>query len=265
MRLVIHCGCHKTATTTFQRFCDLNRALLLQARICYPKYREHDQHSNLMWRIQREGTEAFGRFLRDAVAAQAGAFDTLLLSGEDFENAIVDLALAQELEAQAHAAGFEDIRWVVVTRRPEDYAKAIYAEKSKHNVVLSKDIVQQALSQRGCLYVATRYYNYIFVLDYARFADRFANAVAGRVWHFTMQDFVTGGVGDVLLRKLMTPELYAAFSAAARTGRKVANARVPDHLVEQKYMANALGLRDYRRWKLHWRWLLALLARLRRP
>ena len=265
MRLVIHCGCHKTATTSFQQFCDVNRALLLNARICYPKYNNNYQHSNLMWRIQREGIAVFGQFLRAATEGLDGAFDTLLLSGEDFENAIVDLALAHELEAEARAAGFEEIQWVVVTRAPEEYALAIYAEKSKHNVVLSKYIVLEALKQRGCLYVSTRYYNYIFVLDYARFERRFVEAVTGRVWHFEMSDFVAGGVGANLLRKLVTPERYAAFSTAAKTLKGAANTRVPDHLVEQKYMANALGLRDYRRWKLHWRWLMAILAWVRRP
>jgi len=217
-----------------------------------------------MWRIQSDGVASFGEFLKDCRAEAGETCDTVLLSGEDFENAIVDLALARDIEAQARAAGFDEIIWVVVTRDSADYAASIYSEMCKHGVVLQRKVVDEALARRGCLYLATQHFNYIFVLDFARFRDRFAAAVSGAVWHYEMADFMAGHPGDILLKRLMEPARYEGFLGAAAYTPEVANKRLSAREVEARYVATALTLSPKRRRNPLWRLVVGGLARLRR-
>lgn len=191
------------------------------------------------------------------------ACDTVLLSGEDFENAIVDLTLAREIEAQAKAAGFDEIVWVVVNRDKYDYAASIYAEKSKHGIVLQRNVVTKALEQRGCLYVATQNYNYIFALDFERFKERFVASLTGELWTYSMQDFLAVRPGDILLKRLMGQALHEDFETSAEYRVKIKNRRLSSQTVEMNYLFTILGLtrERYRRFPL--KPIFALLARLR--
>ena len=116
MNLVIHCGLHKTATTSFQHFCRSNQSELASLGVCFPNYKGYNQHGLLMHEFQRLGIgvveEYFGQFFEQASPTS----NTVLLSGESFENCIVDLSVAQELEEAAKKSGFSSGTWVVVTR-----------------------------------------------------------------------------------------------------------------------------------------------------
>src|SRR6056297_1223300 len=102
MKLVIHCGLHKTGTTSFQKFCFHNRFLLRGFGIYYPKYCKYDQHSYVLWKAQQRGMGTLGSFFAKSFAEATSDCHTVLLSGEDFENCIVDVALASEIEALAY-------------------------------------------------------------------------------------------------------------------------------------------------------------------
>ena len=247
MRLVIHCGCHKTGTTAFQTLCSQNRALLNEVGVHYPGEDSLKQHSHLIWRIQAEGVSFLGRRLRAYRVSAGQNCDTVLLSGEDFENVIVDITLALEIEEQAHNAGFDDIVWIVVSRPSFDYAASIYAEMSKHKIVLQQSVIDKALLQRGCLYVSSHQFNYIFVLDFARFKDRFSLAICGDLWHFEMEEFLEHTPGGVVLKRLLGEPQYAKFNASMKGGNVIEHNRLSPHKVTQNYFATALaahGKRD---------------------
>jgi hypothetical protein len=255
MDLILHCGCHKTGTTSFQALCRTHRDLLAELGLHYPLFGQHDQHSPLLWQARREGWHVLARFLGDAREA-AGTSAAVLLSGEDFENCIVDLAQARRVADLAHGAGFDRVRWVVVTRDPLDYAASLYAEMCKHGVVLQYDVVMRAATERGCLHVSAQDHDYIFALDYARFAEDFRHA-AGDVTEIRMQDFVTPFPGAILLKAVLPLERYARFareSAPADGG--ALNVALSPREIEFAYVANALGFS-------HW-WKAARYRRLRR-
>ena len=56
--------------------------------------------------------------------------ETTLISGEDFENFLVDTHLANEFESLARSEGYFDIEWIVVSRDPAEYLISIYSEMS---------------------------------------------------------------------------------------------------------------------------------------
>ena len=82
IRLFIHAGTHKTATTAFQGVCFENRELLATWGVFYPFAR---QHSELAHQLQRGELNNL-RCLLDLIRKKFDDDTTLLLSGEDFEN-----------------------------------------------------------------------------------------------------------------------------------------------------------------------------------
>ncbi|WP_299830502.1 hypothetical protein [uncultured Roseobacter sp.] len=242
MKLVIHCGLHKTGTTSFQKFCFANRLLLRDFGVHYPEYGDQFQHSHVLWEVQRRGSEALGAYLQECFREAEPTCHTVLLSGEDFENCIADVALASEIEALAHEAGFDAISWVVVTRPIEDYISSLYAEKSKHGVVLSREVVQKAAKERGCLYLSTVNFNYIFIFDFERFAKRFRHHVSGQVIEYDFDSFMVDHPGVVLLRQLLSEDAFTQFQAAAEIGKRAENERLNYDQVEANYVATALGV-----------------------
>ena len=85
IRLFIHAGTHKTATTAFQGVCFENRALLATWGVIYPFAR---QHSELAHQLQRGELNNL-RCSLDLFRTKFADDNTLLLSGEDFENVLV--------------------------------------------------------------------------------------------------------------------------------------------------------------------------------
>lgn len=241
MKLVIHCGLHKTATTSFQLLCAKNRALLHRCGVLFPELGPHMQHSYLMHEIQSLGIDVLTDYLRTSRATAGASCETVLLSGEDFENCIVDLALAREVESAAHIAGFSAVEWHVVVRPRDATCDSLYAEMSKHGVVLDRAVMQQAAERRGCFYASTAAFNYIFVLDYPRLAPRFAKAISGKIVDYSMDAFTRHHPGMILLERLLAPDAFAAFCAEAVIDPHHANARLSARRVERNYLLSALG------------------------
>ena len=151
MKLIVHAGTHKTATTSFQRLCYNNFENLIASRVLYPKYRNWKQHSYLAWQFQRQNQPVISDFFHEVKnAIEAFGCEKAILSGEDFENSLIDHTMANNLENTARLAGFNEIEWVFVRRQPSQYLQAIYGELSKQNiygsVVLEVGVMARCLS-----------------------------------------------------------------------------------------------------------------------
>ena len=127
IRLVIHAGTHKTATTAFQGVCFENRELLATWGVIYPFAR---QHSELAHQLQRGELNNL-RCLLDLIRTNFDDDTTLLLSGEDFENVLVDDEMAITLENEVAKRGFAPVEWYFVFRNQVDYFHSIYAQLCK--------------------------------------------------------------------------------------------------------------------------------------
>jgi hypothetical protein len=245
MKLVIHCGLHKTGTTSFQNFCRDNRSTLLDVGIHYPPYKDNYQHSFLIHDIQESGMSSIQEYLDHAYAEARGLCHTVLLSGEDFENCIVDVSLAADIESAAYKTGFESVTWVVVTRDQDELLHSLYAEMSKHGVTLRLDKLKQWAAKRGCLYISANLCNNIFVLDYYRFEDRFMQHTSGAHIVLRFEDFVRDTIGMALFEEILPEEKLAALrkTAVPKSGKK--NIRLGKYQVEANYIATALGVERF--------------------
>lgn len=223
-------------------FCMDNRSLLRRFGIHYPVIDDRIQHSSVLWKAQKDGIETLGAFFAACFAQAKSACHTVLLSSEDFENCIVDVALASEIEALAYAAGFDALEWVVVTRPSVEYVASLYAEMSKHGVVLDHNDMHKSARERGCLYVSSHKYNYIFVLDFARFAERFQRLISGQVVKYEFKDFITDYPGSTLLQRLLPDDAFAQFRKSAKISDRQENERLNLRQVEAHYVSSALGL-----------------------
>lgn len=243
MRLFIHCGLHKTATTSFQRLCKEYQSDLLKFGVYYPNYSNKFQHSFLLHDVQRQDIKVAEKFFTEVYNDATSKCHTILLSGEDFENCIVDLAVAKELEAAAEGAGFVSVTWIVVTRNQKDLIESLYAEMSKHGVVLELEELKIAALERGCFYTATTNYNYIFVLDYLRLKERFNCGTSGSNIEIEYGNFTKDFVGRALFEMILSDSELEAFEKLIKREERIQNKRLSDLQVEANYLRTALHSR----------------------
>lgn len=201
MRLVIHGGLHKTATTSFQALCWQNRQVLFQQGIVYPEFRTWKQHGYAAWDLQRHKYRAVQKFLTTA-AESSDADKTVLISGEDFENCLVDLHSAIVFQKAARKSGFTEISWCFVRRNPYDYLLSIYAELSKHRIVVDLQGIAACILKSGYFTTYSNKYNYNFVFDLKRRVNHFRQHVAKDTFMIEYADFIKAGPGLTLLERL---------------------------------------------------------------
>ena len=241
MRLIIHGGCHKTATTWFQSFCNEYRDEFRTHGVFYPTFDHWNQHSYVVWKCQA-GDYCFFAHLRDEAAAHD--CHTVLLSGEDFENCLVDIHFAQQI--QDSAVGFDSVEWIFTER--EDYIPSLYAELSKHNVVMAKTTMQRRAREAGFVSVSSQNFSYIFVFDVRRYARNLARSLDVFVQVLSYREFRAGFPGRCVLLNVIDAKHIDAMYEAYKT-RELVNERLSSFVVEMNYTKSFLGMRTgYRRW-----------------
>lgn len=256
MHLYIHGGCHKTATSAFQAFCSENAKALLEHGVAYPLPDEGRQHSYIMHDMQRGETDSLERALK---AGLGQGVDAILLSGEDFENCLVDLDLAKRVEAIAFQLGITEITWLFIHRDMESYVRSLYAELSKHQIVVRLSTLQARARAAGYFTASTETYSHVFVLDMDRHVPRFAEAVKGQVETFTFDHFVEGAPGRILLERMA-----GAGRLLDGSHPRSDNRRISPFWVEKNYAQSFFGLRlrDTSPLRLVFAWLIVPPAAL---
>ena len=91
MKLVIHMGLHKTASSSFQNFLNLNRNVLLDAGVLYPEIEEHAGHWLIPYEILRNNWGFLEDYMKNALSvARQRNVKTVLISAEDFETLLLE-------------------------------------------------------------------------------------------------------------------------------------------------------------------------------
>lgn len=179
MRLLIHAGLHKTASTFFQHVLIKNRRALLDRGVYVrPDNGFEANHATAWAAIGRDyrGVEAH---VRQAIA---DGCQVALLSSEDFETLIFSQHTAGRLEEAAHTAGATSVEWHVVLRDPGEYFTSMYAELGKHDYVEFSSMFVAAFTE-GRVHVERdpasqpRHFDYCF--DAGRYLPAFARRVSG--------------------------------------------------------------------------------------
>jgi hypothetical protein len=241
--LYFHAGCHKTASTTFQILCRKNQDLLRGHGVFYPRHETHEtQHSYLLHEYQKHGIEPIATFLKDCLdQAETTSCHSVLLSGENFENCLVDLHLAEEIEVAASAAGFSGIVWIFVERDLASYADSLYAELSKQGVVVSYRTIARSAIEKGTFYLSTERCDHIFVLDTARFMGRFAKYSERDILRIGFRDFITGTIGASIFKRILGDDGFGALEPRLVQNRKWENMRQSELQVEFNFLHSFVG------------------------
>lgn len=243
MRLIIHMGCHKTGTTSFQRTCAALVDVLEAAGVVYDtrgiQSGPSHQHSGLVWEAALGDFSSF-RSMIQAAQEKKGAH-TLLISGEAFENCLVQVDLGRRFEEEARDCGIEQVQWIVVHRDPFDYFQSLYAQVSNSPTILSYAGAAGLVLKTGHLTVANHNFSPILVFDIQKFLDSFSDAVSGSVEAIPYESFREPSAGRILLdRFLDKDELETALDALNLRSVRL-NVRRTRYRVENDYTAMFFG------------------------
>ncbi len=240
MRLVVHAGTHKTATTAFQEICHHNRAALMAAGICYPEWEKRKNHGFLALSLRQGDTAHVGKLLSRAVRRCAPG-DTILISGEGLERCFVDVKMAFDLEDIAHRCGIDTVEWVVVERQPFDYFQSLYGELCKQYLAMNYVEMAETILKHGFLSAACKYYDYMFVFDGRKFFTEFP-AYRGATLHvLPFQTFTRPYPGHAIIADILARAAVA--DALALPDTDPSNERFSPAEIERRYACNFLGLR----------------------
>ncbi|WP_350333165.1 hypothetical protein [Coralliovum pocilloporae] len=177
----------------------------------------------------------------------------LVLSSEDFENALADERLAERISGQFASLGVEDVHYAVVTRKPDDYFFSIFAEMSKHKVVLDLLSVFDEVMRTGKLTVPMDPEAYKgvpggwqFIFDYSRYIEQFRTIVKKPVHVFPFEDSPDFPGSDIL--KLVGGDAGQAIDVSMPEPadlEKYRNTRLTKKDIIRKYTRTLVSNLDY--------------------
>ena len=242
MKLVIHAGTHKTASTTFQNLCMSSRATLEKDGVLFPMYSNWEQHSFAAWMLQKRDFANLKLFLNSAFSqTEKKDCKITLISGEDFENCLVDTHLAYEFETIARSSGYTELEWVVVKRDQFDYLQSIYAEKSMYQMCLDLELMANLIIDYGFISPGGRRYNYKFVFDILKFSEIFKQNVNSNFQIIYYEDFIADFAGKPLLKKFLGEK---SLNTLRTSSKSIGSLKKRDNIrtVEFRYVANFLGV-----------------------
>ena len=210
----------------------------------FPQNKDFQQHSAVAWMSQKRDLEGVSIFLQkiydDALKKKC---TTTLISGEDFENFLVEIHLAIEFEDLAKFIGFSEIEWLVVQRNPLDYLLSIYAEKSSYKMVLDIGIMANSILEYGFFSTSSPDYNYKFVFDIKKFSSFFKEGVNQNLKVVNFDSFIDDFVGKVIFVDLVNDKsLNILRKEANNIG--IQRKRPSKEKIEFRYLANFLGMKS---------------------
>jgi hypothetical protein len=181
MRLMVHMGFHKTASTHLQDLLNRNSTHLAERGIWYERQSGYPAHHGIAHPLLLGDSAPLEGMIANARAAGC---HTAILSSEDLEAAPFNPVVPALIEQVAADRGIERIEWHAVIREPGSYFESLYAQLSWHTFVDALHMFSEVM-KKGVLFMpepfhgehATPYWFYCF--DYQPFLAAFA-AAGGR-------------------------------------------------------------------------------------
>jgi len=247
MKLVIHMGLHKTASTSFQNFLHINRNVLLDAGVVYPEIEQHADSGHFL--IPRKMLQNNWGFIEDymkhtlSIAKQRNV-KTVLVSSEGFETILLESFRAAQFEKLARELGYSEIHWICVLRSQWDYFNSLYAQMSSHQVCLNYAEAGHEIVNFGEISIGNSGIRWRFAFDYDSIIERFLEDIQGSFSVISYDSFVWGDiVGKNLINEVFDSEkAKTAFWKSNLNFVEKANIRRDKKVVEIQYLANFLGI-----------------------
>lgn len=181
MRLIVHTGFHKTASTHLQELMNRNSAALAERGVWYefqPGYAAHHEIANPLL----GGDPApFAAMLDNARAAGC---HSVIFSSENLEALPFVPHITALIEEVVADHGVTDIEWHAVIREPGAYFESIHSQLSWHSYADSLFMFTEVM-KKGALFMPEPHFGphatpyWFFCFDYHAFLAGFA-AVPGR-------------------------------------------------------------------------------------
>ena len=245
MRLIIHAGLHKTATTSFQRLCFNNVSILAKGGLLYPNLDNKINHNKIAIWVQSNYKKRLYDFLQvNFQLALQNGLHSVLISAEDLENVLIDILDAKEFNIMAQEIGFDNIDWIFIRRSSFDYLQSIYAELSKHNLCLNFVDLANVILKNGFFTASGLNYHWKFVFDIKKFFPLLSKKIEGNSFShlLSFSDFVSGFPGKSLLSLYVEENLVKSIEQINKKTIKV-NQRISAEEVELRYLFNFLNIR----------------------
>ncbi len=229
MRLIVHLGCHKTASTHLQDLMNRNSARLMERGIWYARQPGYPAHHTAAHALMRGDGAPFEAMCADALSAGC---HTLILSSEDLECALFNPAVPALIEDVAASFGIAPIEWHAAIREPGAYFESLYAQLSWHSFADALHMFSEVM-KKGVLFMpepsvgehATPYWFYCF--DYQPFFEAFAASGRDLVVH----DYADGDPypGWRLLDRLDALDAMIEPAEDAHGNHRLSRAMIVDH------------------------------------
>ena len=166
-------------------------------------------------------------------ACKAGC-TAVLLSGEDFENFLIDEVNHRHFEELLQQAGFRAPEWIWVERDPVDRLESLYSEAAKHGLVASIQAWTASVRRTGWFAVSTETCHSLMVIGLQSFLPSFVDRMLGSVQLIPFESFVrTRPVGSDLLMR--------CFGSHWLQSSEPDNVRLRPSQTERRYLASFLN------------------------
>ena len=149
MRLIVHLGFHKTASTYLQHLLNGNARALAARGIWYQPQKHYPAHHQAAWALLNGDGIHLEMMLR---AAKLGHCDTVILSSEDLEAVPFNPDVSTTIEATAAALGVTDIEWHIVVREPGAYFASLHAQLQHHVYADTLTMLREVL-KKGMVFI----------------------------------------------------------------------------------------------------------------
>ena len=201
MRLILHIGLHKTASTAFQTLCRDNAAALGASGVFWRVHDGYPAHHDEAWSLLRGEAGAISDYVAEARAAGA---QTAILSSEELDYVLHVPQKALAMEAEARDAGVTDVIWAAALRRPSEAFRSHISELTKHGIHLDPLQGYLEIMRSGGLHFTGRhnggaqFWNWYFTFDYDRYVTRLRDTVPGQVLAYDYHGgaSASGGAGS---------------------------------------------------------------------
>ena len=175
MRLIVHAGLHKTASTFLQHLLHDHREALAGRGVLYPRDDAFKAQHRAGWQLLDGDTTLLDGMLDEGVVRGCRA---VILSSEDLEAALFNPGVARLVDEAAARVG-ATVEWHMVLREPGAYFASLHAQLQWHVYVDALWMFAEVMNKGG-LYMhdpapnwgGTPYWFYCF--DAARYLDAFA-------------------------------------------------------------------------------------------